>query len=134
MIQEHLETGYKLISCKPLLREVPELVRAHHKRFSRTGYSQKLQGEQIPLCARIFAVTDGFDEMTTQKPYQTARPISDATAENCLQAGGQVDPRVVGAFLDVPAEIFDRIHSESKDQQVQAVSGSIAIFSPVSVR
>jgi len=106
----------------------------HHKRFSRTGHSQKLPGEQIPLCARIFAVIDAFDEMTTQRPYQTARPISEASAEICLQVGGQVDPRVVDAFLDVPAEIFDRIHSESKDQQVRTVSGSIAIFSPVSVR
>ena len=122
VMRGHVETGYELVSRIPLLREVAELVRAHHERFDGTGYPQKLRGEQIPFCARIFAVADAFDAMTTQRPYQIARRISEAIAEIRRQAGRQFDPQVVDAFLGVPAEILERIRTESKDEQLRAVS------------
>lgn len=113
----HVEIGYDLVSRIPLLQEVAELILAHHERFDGTGYPKQLRGEQIPLSARIFAVADAFDAMTTPRPYQATRTISHAIAEIRQHAGLQFDQRIVNAFLEVPVEILARIHAESKEER-----------------
>ena len=115
VIRGHVETGYDLVSRIPLLQEVAELVLAHHERFDGTGYPRKLRGEQIPLCARIFAVADAFDAMTTPRPYQATRQISHAIGEIRMHAGRQFDPQVVNAFLDVPLGVMERIQAASNE-------------------
>ena len=68
--------------------------------------------------ARIFAVADAFDAMTTPRPYQVMRPIPQATEQITLQAGRQFDPQVVEAFLGIPTENLREIHSvQEKGQQ-----------------
>ena len=114
VMRGHVETGHELVSRIPLLQEVAELVLTHHERFDGTGYPRKLRGDQIPQCARIFAVADAFDAMTSPRPYQATRSISQAIAEIRVQAGRQFDPQVVAAFLDVPREVLGRIQAESK--------------------
>jgi putative nucleotidyltransferase with HDIG domain len=122
VMRRHVETGYELVRRIPLLDEVAELVLTHHERFDGAGYPRNLRGEEIPLCARIFAVADAFDAMTTERPYQTPRPISQAIAEIRLEAGRQFDNQVVHAFLDVPAEVLKRIQAESKEEQLGQLS------------
>ena len=117
IMRGHVEIGYDLVSRIPLLEEVAELVLTHHEKFDGTGYPRKLRGEQIPLCARIFAVADAFDAMTTQRPYQATRAISDAIGEIRVRAGQQFDPEVVNAFLEVPLEALMNIHTESKGER-----------------
>src|SRR5260221_803033 len=96
VMRGHVETGHELVSRIPLLQEVADLVLTHHERFDGTGYPRKLRGEQISQCARIFAVADAFDAITTPRPYQATRPISQAVPEIRLQTGRQFDPPVVG--------------------------------------
>ena len=82
----------------PALRRVAKLVRHSHERYDGGGYPDGLKGDEIPLGARIIAVCDAFDAMTTDRPYKQAVPIRDALAELRRCAGEQFDPKVVHAF------------------------------------
>ena len=75
------------------------IVVAHHERWDGKGYPYGLSGEAIPLGARILAVADSFDAMTSDRPYRKALAIADARKELQRCAGNQYDPRVVAAFL-----------------------------------
>jgi putative nucleotidyltransferase with HDIG domain len=111
-MRTHVQIGYDLVSRIPFLKDAAELVLSHHERYDGTGYPRGLQGEGIPLSARIFAVADAFDAMTSPRAYQRTRTISQATEEIVIKAGGQFDPQVVQAFLDMPVDILKQIHGE----------------------
>ncbi|MER3420477.1 MAG: hypothetical protein C4290_08110 [Chloroflexota bacterium] len=87
----------------PELAAAAPLVLAHHERWDGRGYPQGLQGEAIPLGARIIAVADAFDAMTSERPYRRALPPAVVRAELKEGRGTQFDPRVVDALLDLLA-------------------------------
>jgi HD domain len=95
----HAEEGAKMVACLGN-REVTEIVWHHHERFDGSGYPSHLAGEQIPLGARIVAVADAFDAMTSARPYRAA--LSHEQALDTLQneAGQQLDPVAVHAFVE----------------------------------
>jgi HD-GYP domain-containing protein (c-di-GMP phosphodiesterase class II) len=74
------------------------VVRSHHERWDGTGYPDRLVGDAIPLGARVFAVADTLDAMTSDRPYRQALSWERAVAEINAQAGHQFDPEVVEAF------------------------------------
>jgi putative nucleotidyltransferase with HDIG domain len=110
IMRSHVQIGYDLLRRIPFLRDAAELVLSHHERYDGSGYPRGLRGEQIPLNARIFAVADAFDAMTTPRPYQPTRPIPQAIEEIASQAGWQFDPPVVQAFLAVSTQTLKQIH------------------------
>ncbi len=112
----HVQIGYDLVSRIPFLRDAAVLVLSHHERYDGTGYPRGLQGEQIPLSARIFAVADAFDAMTSPRPYQATRLVSQAIEEIALKTGRQFDPQVVQTFLGIPTEVLKEIHGEQKER------------------
>ena len=112
----HVQIGYDLVSRIPFLRDAADLVLSHHERYDGTGYPRGLQGEQIPLSARIFAVADAFDAMTSPRPYQATRRVSQAIEEIALKTGQQFDPQVVQTFLGIPTEVLKEIHGEQKQR------------------
>jgi response regulator RpfG family c-di-GMP phosphodiesterase len=98
-IMSHPVVGWRILS--PLLRDHPialEVVRSHHERFDGTGLPDRLAGAAIPLAARIAAVADTFDAMTSSRPYRPARDFTDAVEEVARQSGSQFDPVVAEAF------------------------------------
>jgi len=115
----HVQIGYDLVSRIPFLRDAADLVLSHHERYDGTGYPRGLQGEQIPLSARIFAVADAFDAMTSPRPYQATRRVSQAIEEIALKTGRQFDPQVVQTFLGIPTEVLKEIHGEQKKTNVR---------------
>jgi putative two-component system response regulator len=99
-ISEHPVLGERMLS--PLARESPDvlrIVRSHHERLDGLGFPDGLRGERIPIEARIVAVADTFDAMTTRRPYRESRPPAEAMAELRRVAGTQLDPDVVEAFV-----------------------------------
>ena len=98
-IKKHSEVGYRIISEIKFLVKGAEIVRHHHERFDGTGYPLGLAGENIPLGARIVAVADAFDAMTTERPYKNAMPEKEAIEELQRCSGTQFDPTVVQAFI-----------------------------------
>jgi HD-GYP domain-containing protein (c-di-GMP phosphodiesterase class II) len=99
----HADGGYRLLAGVPALAAEAELVRSHHERWDGQGYPGGLRGEAIPLGARIFAVADTFDAITSERPYGRARPRDAAIAIITAEAGRQFDPAVGAAFLEVSA-------------------------------
>ncbi|MBV9212724.1 MAG: diguanylate cyclase [Actinobacteria bacterium] len=98
LIRQHTVIGERILAVSPALRRVGKLVRHSHERWDGHGYPDRLVGEEIPLGARIIAVCDAFDAMTTDRPYKRSIPVSDALAELRRCAGDQFDPVVVSAF------------------------------------
>ena len=78
------------------------LIRHHHERWDGQGYPDGLAGEQIPLLARLFAVVDVYDALTSRRPYKAAWPPDQARDEIARQAGRQFDPQIVDVFLALP--------------------------------
>ena len=98
-VMEHPVIGWRLLA--PLLREMPvalAVVRSHHERFDGRGTPDRLCSVDIPLAARITAVADSFDAMTSGRPYRAGMPVADALAELRRCAGTQFDPQCVQAF------------------------------------
>ena len=97
-IRRHTLIGERIIAAAPALTRVAALVRSSHERWDGAGYPDGLAGEEIPLGARIIAVADAFDAMTSPRPYATARSPAAALEELRRCAGSQFDPVVVDAF------------------------------------
>jgi two-component system cell cycle response regulator len=102
-MRRHPLIGERILLAAPALRPVARLVRSSHERFDGGGYPDGLRADEIPLGARIVAVCDAFDAMTTDRPYREAVSETDAIAELRRCAGTQFDPMVVEAFCRVIA-------------------------------
>ena len=112
IMQEHPLRGYQMIQKVPFLAEVSEIVYAHHEHFDGSGYPRCLKGKQIPLGARIVAVANALDSITSDLPYRPARSLSAAREEIRAWAGRQFDPDVVGAFLRIPDDMWEQLRRE----------------------
>jgi hypothetical protein len=110
LMRQHPEIGARMLERLELLRAAAPLVLHHQERFDGSldgqhpGYPEGIAGEKIPLGARIIAVVDAFDAMTTTRPYREALPTKEATMVLRRERGRQFDPRVVDAFLDYLGE------------------------------
>ncbi|HEU0304721.1 MAG TPA: response regulator [Gaiellaceae bacterium] len=99
IIETHTTLGEQILDRVPLLQgEGLRIIRSHHERWDGNGYPDHLKGEEIPTGARIFAVADALDAMTTDRPYRTAGTWAEAVEEIVGQAGRHFDPAVVEAF------------------------------------
>jgi putative nucleotidyltransferase with HDIG domain len=112
-MKTHPDLGAKIIANIPFLEEVAVIIRAHHERWDGNGYPEGLAGEGIPLGARIFAVADSFDAMTSDRPYRRGRRLEEALTEIERCSGTQFDPAVVRAFLAVPLDRIEAIHANA---------------------
>ncbi len=101
IMHQHPVWGADMLSHIAFLAEALSLVRHHHETWEGTGYPDGLSGEQIPLLARIFAVADTYDAITSDRPYRKARSPEEALAIIREEAGRQFDPAVVAAFEEV---------------------------------
>jgi ribonuclease P protein subunit RPR2 len=99
VMQQHTLLGEAMLANVTLLDGAGlSVVRSHHERWDGTGYPDGLRGEEIPVVARIFALVDAMDAMTTDRPYRTGQSWDRATDEILAQSGRQFDPLVVAAF------------------------------------
>ena len=106
IMRTHSELGYHMIRKIPYLREAAEIVYAHQECFDGSGYPRGLRGEEIPMGARIFALADTLDAITSNRPYRQANTIAAARKEVLRCAGTQFDPALVDVFLATPDSIW----------------------------
>jgi response regulator RpfG family c-di-GMP phosphodiesterase len=101
LMETHTVLGEQVLAGVAFLQgEGLRIVRSHHERWDGGGYPDALEGTDIPLSARVFAVADALDAMTSNRPYRQARPWKVAGQEIIAESGRQFDPRVVAAFVD----------------------------------
>jgi diguanylate cyclase (GGDEF)-like protein len=103
-MRSHTLIGERILSAAPALNECARLVRSSHERFDGSGYPDRLRGEEIPVGARIIAVCDAFDAMTSDRPYRPAMSVEEALEEIERCAGTQFDARTVRALTAVVRE------------------------------
>lgn len=101
VMRRHPEYAYELLAPIKFLRPVLEIPYCHHERWDGSGYPRGLAGEEIPLTARIFAVVDVWDALTSDRPYRPAWPQRKVLAYLNAHAGDLFDPAVVKAFLSL---------------------------------
>ncbi|BAN36048.1 response regulator [Sulfuricella denitrificans skB26] len=99
IMQQHPEIGRQILAGVPHLAQAAEIVLCHEERFDGSGYPQGLAGEAIPLWARLFAVIDTLDAMTSDRFYRKGQSFDNAKAEIRRMSGTQFDPVAVAAFL-----------------------------------
>lgn len=103
-MRKHCQLGYNILKDIPFLRGAVEIVYAHHERYDGTGYPRGLSGADIPRGARIFAIADSLDAMTSARPYRKVIGFDEAAEEIKTGAGTQFDPEAVYAFLQAMDE------------------------------
>lgn len=112
-VQEHVSVGAGVLEEIPSLQHLTTGARYHHERWDGSGYPEGLAGEHIPLVARILAVADAYDAMTSGRAYRPSRSHAEAMGEIARAAGSHFGPRVAGSFLSLPDHLF---HSISRPQ------------------
>jgi putative nucleotidyltransferase with HDIG domain len=108
-IARHAEIGAAILGHVDFLDEAMLIVRHHHERWDGSGYPDGLEGEEIPLAARVFAIADTLDALTTDRPYR--RAVGWAAAREVIRegSGSQFDPAVVRAYETIGDETFRRL-------------------------
>jgi response regulator RpfG family c-di-GMP phosphodiesterase len=119
-MQRHSQIGYDLVKGIPFLADAAEIIFAHHERCDGSGYPRGLKTEDTPVGAKIFAVADTFDAMTSDRPYRRALPFETSREVIERGAGKQYDSQVARVFLRIPDETWELIRRETAALQAFA--------------
>jgi ribonuclease P protein subunit RPR2 len=112
LMRRHPVIGYEILRGIPFLAGAAHIVRSHHEHFDGTGYPDGLAGDAIPLAARVFAIADTLDAITTDRPYRHASSKAEARGAIVRGAGSQFDPRVVDALNGVSDDELERVRAD----------------------
>lgn len=108
-IKQHPNIGVHILSHAKIFQNILPIVEHHHEKYDGTGYPSRLAGEDIPYLARIAAVADSFDAMTSKRAYRDSLPIAVVIAEFEKFRGTQFDPNIDDVFLDILRNHYDEI-------------------------
>lgn len=112
IMRRHPYSGYEMLKMIPFLQEAAEIVYAHHENFDGSGYPRGLRGEEIPFGARITAIANTFDAITSNLPYRPASSFQAARKEIEAGSGRQFDPDVVKVFLAMSPSIWEDLRKQ----------------------
>lgn len=115
VMREYCYRGYRILKSIPFFAECAEIVYSHQEHYDGTGYPRGLKGEQIPFGARLVAVANTSDAITSGGPYRVARSVAEAREEIRLRSGRQFDPEVVRVFLSMPENIWADLRKKIDD-------------------
>lgn len=130
LMREHPLHGQQILRGIEFLEGPARVVAQHHEKWDGSGYPLGLQREEIDVCARIFAVADAFDAITSDRVYRRGKSYQEAADELDEWAGRQFDPKVVEAFHRVPQQDWEELHQRSlipkpEDHQVRRMVHSL---------
>ncbi len=112
LMARHPLIGAEIVREIEFLGEAAAVVRSHHERWDGNGYPDRLAGEEIPLAARVFAVADVLDALTSERPYRPALPLHTVREMITAESGKQFDPQVIEAFNSIEDSTLTRIAAE----------------------
>lgn len=109
VMQQHPSIGFEMLRHNPLLTDAAEIVLSHHERYNGSGYPLGLRGEDIPLSARICAIADTFDAITSIRPYRTPMSVEEACNYIQSERGRLYDPEIVDMFTALPPSQWQEV-------------------------
>jgi ribonuclease P protein subunit RPR2 len=112
IIEQHPVTGSEIVRDIEFLGAARDVIRSHHERWDGTGYPDRLAGTDIPLSARVFAVADTLDALTTNRPYRRASSFAKARLIILRGSGSHFDPEVIAAFDSLPDSVLEDIRKQ----------------------
>ncbi|MFL5320541.1 MAG: HD domain-containing phosphohydrolase [Myxococcaceae bacterium] len=124
-MRKHPDIGYQMIQAIPFLSVPAEIVRSHQERFDGEGYPRKLPRNEIHIGARIFAVADTLDAMTSDRPYRKGTTFANAIAEIKRCGGTQFDPDVVKAFVAIGEEGLIKIKQDMLERKKRSMAEAV---------
>jgi HD-GYP domain-containing protein (c-di-GMP phosphodiesterase class II) len=129
-MRDHISHGLRIIDGIDFLQGAASVVGQHHEKVDGSGYPNGLAGERIHINARIFAVADAFDAITSDRPYRAAATYAHARQEIVARIGAHFDANVVNAFLRISADEWGDIRATSeRDDYIERVIGEREIQS-----
>lgn len=129
-IEEHPVVGAEIVSRLEVYKQSVDIIRHHHERWDGSGYPDGLAGEAIPLGARIIAVADAFDAMTSERVYRPAMSIESALAELRRGQGTQFDPQIVEVFHQAEAAGSLNLEGEIGEASPRGITAKPAPIEP----
>ena len=108
-IKNHPTIGAHILSTATIFKDILPIVKYHHEKYDGTGYPERLKGEQIPYLARIAAIADTFDAMTSKRVYRNSLPLETVIQEFQRCKGTQFDPKLADVFLDILQNDYNSI-------------------------
>lgn len=121
-MKEHVLIGLEIIAKAEWLQGAREVIEFHHEWYDGSGYMRGLRGEEIPLVARIFAIADVFDALTSARPYKEALPLADVMAMMQQERGSHFDPTLLDLFLALAPSLHKSIGLTSYDSLTRMLS------------
>jgi response regulator RpfG family c-di-GMP phosphodiesterase len=128
LMQQHVQIGFDLVKGIPFLADAAEIILTHHERHDGSGYPRGLKAGEIPIGARIFAVTDSFDAITSDRPYRRASPPETGRETIRREAGRLFDPQVVNVFLNIPAKTWPAVAGDHQQDAASPSRGRYRLF------
>ena len=108
-IKNHPSIGAHILSTATIFKDIIPIVKHHHERYDGRGYPGQLRSKDIPYLARITAIADSFDAMTSRRTYRDSLPLDTVIAEFERCKGTQFDPELIDVFLDILRNHYDEI-------------------------
>jgi response regulator RpfG family c-di-GMP phosphodiesterase len=112
IMKTHVTHGLDIIARSAWLRDAGEVIGEHHEKFAGQGYHRGLQGRAIPLTARIFAIADVFDALSSERPYKQPMPVAECIAILQQGAGPHFDPELVARFAAMAVDLHARFAND----------------------
>ncbi|MFA6444369.1 MAG: HD-GYP domain-containing protein, partial [Sterolibacterium sp.] len=124
VMKTHVTLGVDILTKSNWLQSARDVVEFHHEKFNGNGYMRGLKGEEIPINARIFAIVDVFDALTSKRPYKEPMPFDEAMAILRRDSGSHFDPRLILAFEGIVEPLYRQISAapdEAVEKKLQAL-------------
>lgn len=124
IMKQHVAFGVDILEKSDWLQQARDVVEFHHEKYDGGGYLRGLKGDAIPVTARIFAIVDVFDALTSRRPYKEPMPLDEAMAIVRSSAGTHFDPQLTGLFESIVDPLFAHV-SAASDAEVEAMLHAI---------
>lgn len=126
VMETHVSLGMDILSKSSWLSGARDVVEFHHEKYDGSGYPQRLKGKAIPLNARIFAIVDVFDALTSKRPYKDSWTLDDAIAMLKRDSGSHFDPQLVETFVTIAPALYNEVKGLEEHQMVTMLQRRIA--------
>ena len=133
IMRGHPEIGHRILAKAPFLAEAAELILSHEERFDGSGYPRGLAGAAIPLWARLFAVIDTLDAVTSDRPYRSGGAFDTARAEILARSGSQFDPLALEVFVAEESSLREMVELKCGTAAMQTAPETV-LHTPPSLR